>query len=84
MECILCGSDIQLGGIVTQGVSAMWIPLSEFEKKGIRKLIYENGKTIGYTDIIWGQTKIPNAYFCPKCNKIIGIFDVSDNPSHFD
>lgn len=76
MKCILCGSDMQQGGIITQGVSAMWVPETEFEKKGIRKLIYEKGKKIGHANIILNQTKIPNAYFCPKCNKIIGIFDV--------
>ena len=26
------------------GVSAMWVPETEFQKKGIRKLIYEKGK----------------------------------------
>lgn len=83
MKCILCGSDMQPGGIVTQGVSVMWVPLFEFEKKGIQKLIYENGKAIGHTDLIWGRTKISNAYFCQKCNKVIGIFDVSNVSNHF-
>lgn len=33
MKCILCGSDMQQGGIITQGVSAMWVPETEFQKK---------------------------------------------------
>ena len=76
MKCIFCGSDMQPGVIVTQSVSAMWVPLSEFQKKEIKKLIYTNGKALGHANIIWGQTKIPNAYFCQKCNKVIGVFDV--------
>lgn len=81
MKCILCDAKMLQGGIVTQGVSAIWIPQIEFQKKGIKKLIYKNGKNIGSSDVVLGQTKISNAYFCSNCNKIIGIFDVNDKLS---
>ena len=66
------------GGIVTHGVSTMWIPQTEFQKKSIKKIIYNGGKNIGCSDVFLGQTKIPNAYFCPNCNKVIGVFDIND------
>ena len=29
--------------------------------------------------ILLGQTKVPNAFFCKMCNKIVGVFDVTNN-----
>ena len=48
MKCILCDAKMLQGGIVTQGVSVTWIPQIEFQKKGIKKLIYKNGKNISW------------------------------------
>ena len=79
MKCIVCGAEMQPGDIVASGITVMWVLRREFQKKGIRKLIYEGGKSIGHSnvsDMVFGQTKIPNAYYCEHCNKIIGIFDV--------
>ena len=79
MKCIVCGAEMQPGGIVANGITVMWVPRREFQKKGLGKLIYEGGKSIGHTtisDMVFGQTRIPNAYYCEHCNKIIGIFDV--------
>lgn len=76
MKCFLCGSEMEPGGIVAGSISVMWFPLSEFQKKGLKSLVYVNGKSIGSSNIIASETKIPNAHYCSKCNKIIGIFDI--------
>lgn len=46
MKCIYCGSDMQLGGIVTQGVSAMWFPQESLKKSRLSKIIFEGGIAI--------------------------------------
>ncbi|KPU42697.1 hypothetical protein OXPF_37510 [Oxobacter pfennigii] len=77
MNCPLCNCEMEEGGIITSGVSAMWVPMEQFSKKGIRRLIYTNGRVIGKSNVVFGQTKISNAFFCEHCNKIVGIFDVN-------
>lgn len=79
IKCIVCGAEMEQGGIVTSGITVLWVPRREFQKKGLRKLMYKDGKSIGHgtiTDMVIGQTRIPNAYYCENCNKVIGIFDV--------
>lgn len=79
MQCILCGEEMEQGGIVADGIMVSWVPLREFQKKGLRKLVYVDAKSIGHSnicDMAFGLTKIPNAYYCRKCNKVMGIFDV--------
>lgn len=76
MKCMFCGNEMQEGGIITQGVSALWVPLEEYNKRGIRKMIYTGGKSLGKIDVVLGQVKLDNAYYCPNCNKVIGYFDV--------
>lgn len=68
---------MQPGGIITDGVVVMWHPLPEFEKQGLRRAAYFDGKPIGKSSILWNQTKVPNAYYCDKCDKVTGIFDVT-------
>lgn len=76
MKCIYCGSDMQLGGIVTQGVSAMWFPQESLKKSHLSKIIFEGGIAIGKKDYLWGQTILTDAYYCQKCKKIIGVFSI--------
>lgn len=76
MKCIYCGSDMQLGGIVTQGVSAMWFPQESLKKSRLSKIIFEGGIAIGKEDYLWGQTILTDAYYCQKCKKIIGVFSI--------
>lgn len=76
MKCPICNNEMEEGGIITEGISTMWVPLNQFNKKGLKKLMYSKGKMIGKPNIIIGQTKISNAFFCEKCNKVIGVFDV--------
>lgn len=78
MKCIYCGSDMQLGGIVTQGISAMWFPQENLQKSYLFKVVFEGGINIGKKDYLWGQTLLTDAYYCPQCRKIIGIFDIKE------
>ena len=78
MNCPFCGKNMEKGGIVTGGVTAMWHPLSEFEKKVWKRIIYADGKPIGKPNFFSNQTRISNAWFCQTCNKIIGIFDIEE------
>ena len=39
-------------------------------------MIYTGGKSLGKIDVVLGQVKLDNAYYCPNCNKVIGYFDV--------
>ena len=69
MKCIYCGSDMQLGGIVTQGVSAMWFPQESLKKSRLSKIIFEGGIAIGKKTIYGGPTILTDAYYCRKCKK---------------
>lgn len=79
MVCPICAKEMEEGGIITSGVTAMWHPKKEFDKKGLGKLVYTDGKPIGKSSILFSQTKIPNAFYCAHCNKVAGIFDVGES-----
>lgn len=79
MKCPICGAEMEAGGLIVDGVAPGWVPMEEFNRKGLKRLVYTGLRTIGEANILLGQTKIPNAYFCKKCNKIVGIFDVTND-----
>lgn len=79
MKCPLCGGEMEEGGLVIQSVNPGWVPMEQFQRKGVKRLCYHGLRTIGKTSILWGQTKVPNAFFCRPCNKIVGIFDVTNH-----
>ena len=78
MYCQRCGKEMEPGGIITGGVTALWHPRKEFEKSGLKALYYTGGKPIGRSSILLKQTKIPDAWYCPNCNTVTGIFEVVD------
>ena len=61
-----------------------WVPKDEFDKKGLRRISYQEWHSIGNSSILLGQTKIPNAFLCKKYNKVIGVFDVRKTFSHYE
>ena len=79
MKCPLCGNEMREGGLIIDGVAPGWVPMEEFQKKGLKRLIYKGLRTIGKANVLLGETKVPNAFFCENCNKIVGIFDVTNN-----
>lgn len=84
MNCPICGKEMQEGGLIIDGVAPGWVPLKEFERKGLKRLIYKGLRTIGKTNILLSQTRVPNAFYCDACNKIVGVFDVTNNIDEYD
>lgn len=79
MKCPVCGREMEKGGIIVDGaIVVSWHPEREFVKKGIKSIIYLDGKMIGQSNVLLRRVKIPNAWFCKECNKIVGLFDVKE------
>ena len=76
MLCPICGKETEKGGLIGGGVTLQWFPQAQFGKKGLRRLLYTGGKSIGKSNVLLNQTRVPDAYYCSNCNKIAGIFDV--------
>lgn len=80
MNCPLCGSEMQEGGLIVHGPTPpCWVPLAQFTKKGLRSLAYSEAKPFGKWNILLDRTTVPNAFYCENCNKITGIFDVTNH-----
>ena len=79
MKCLICGNEMQEGGLIIDGVAPGWVPLEQFNKKGLKRLVYTGLRTIGKTNILLSQTKVSNAFYCENCNKVMGIFDVTND-----
>lgn len=79
MKCPMCHDEMQEGGLIIDGVAPGWVPMEQFQKKGLKRIVHTGLRTIGETNILLGQTKVSNAFFCKQCNKIIGVFDVTNN-----
>ena len=79
MKCPLCEKDMEAGGLIIDGVAPMWVPMSEYERKGLKRLIYQHGRSFGKANVLLSQTKVDNAFFCKDCNKIVGVFDVTND-----
>ena len=65
--------------LIVDGVAPGWVPMDKFKKKGVQRVLYTGLRTIGKTNYILGQTRVPGAFFCRRCNKIIGVFDVTNH-----
>ena len=79
MKCPFCGKDMQRGGIVAAAVPVYWIPQETFESSAVKRKFFTSGiKAIGKSSVVFGETKIPDAYYCDICDKIIGAFDVTN------
>ena len=81
-ECMkypICNNEMQEGGLIIDGVAPGWVPLEQFQKKGLKRIVHTGLRTIGETSILLSQTKVPNAFFCESCNKIVGVCDVTNN-----
>ena len=79
MNCPICGAHMEEGGLIIDGVAPGWVPMDQFQKRGAKRLLYTGLRTIGKTNILLGQTRVPGAFFCKDCNKIVGIFDVTND-----
>lgn len=69
MKCPICGEEMLAGGLISAGISVGWVPKDEFDKKGLRRISYQEWHSIGNSSILLGQTKIPNAFLCKNAIK---------------
>lgn len=74
-RCPICNGELQEGGLVIDGISAAWVSKEQFYKK----ILFTGVHTIGKTNFWLRQTKVPNAFFCENCDKVMGIFDVTSH-----
>lgn len=80
MKCPICGKAMHMGGIVADGaILVSWYPQEQFEKTGLKSLWYTGGKTVGKSNPFLKSVKVPNAWYCDGCDKVIGVFDVTQD-----
>lgn len=79
MNCPICGGVMEEGGLIINSVMPGWVPMEQFKKRGLRRLLYTGLRTIGKSNYLLGQTRVDNAFYCPKCRKIVGLFDVTND-----
>lgn len=79
MKCPVCGKEMEEGGLILNDVAPGWVPMEQFQRQGLKRLAYTGLRTIGRSNLLLGQTKVPNAFYCKNCNKIVGIFDVTNH-----
>lgn len=59
MNCPLCGYEMEKGGIVTDGIVSTWVPDNEFEKKGLKRIVYHNAKDIEESRVSLDRQNFP-------------------------
>ena len=79
MKCPVCNIEMEEGGLIIDGVAPGWVPMDQFQKKGMKRIFRTGLRTIGKTNFILSETRVSNAFFCKTCNKIVGIFDITNN-----
>ena len=79
MRCPICDQEMQEGGLIIDGVACGWVSMEQFQKKGLKRIVYTGLRTIGKPNVLLRQTKVSNAFFCARCNKVVGMFDVTNN-----
>lgn len=71
MKCPMCDNEMQEGGLKIDGVAPGWVPMEEFQKKGLKRIVHTGLRTIGETSILLGQTKVPNVFFVSLAIKLL-------------
>ena len=44
--------EMEEGGLIASGLNVMWFPLEQFDKKGLERLWYEGGKSVGKSNYL--------------------------------
>ncbi len=81
MKCPICSREAQEGGLIAPAITINWVPIEMYDKgflKEFVRIVYP-GKSISHQVPFRQSSKVPNAYYCEHCNKVFGIFDVTDN-----
>lgn len=53
MKCPICGEEMLAGGLISAGISVGWVPKDEFDKKGLRRISYQEWHSIGNSSIFY-------------------------------
>lgn len=77
MKCPKCGMEMEKGGLVTDSCALVWYPEETYDKHPIKRT-FTIGKRIGTTSMLYSETKVPDAYYCEKCNIVTGVFSVEE------
>lgn len=72
MRCPICGCEMEEGGLIVDGVAPGWVPMEQFERKGLKRLVYTGLRTIGTANVLLGQTKFPMPSFARAAIKSWG------------
>ena len=59
MKCPICNNEMIEGGLVIDGVAPGWVPMEEFQKKGLKRIVHTGLRTIGKSSVLFSQTKEP-------------------------
>jgi len=62
MKCPICNKAMQEGGLIIDGVASGWVPMDQFQKRGLKRVWISGVRTIGKPNILLRQTKVPNAF----------------------
>ena len=77
MNCPVCGKEMAAGGLWVSGTLVRWLPEKDFRESTLFKIVFPDAKVLkGKTNHLMKETKVPGAYYCENCGKIVGIFDL--------
>ena len=54
MKYPMCDKEMQEGGLIIDGVASGWVPMEQFQKKGVKRIVHTGLRTIGKTNILLG------------------------------
>ena len=84
VNCPICDHEALEGGLMADSLFINWVSKEEIEKNSLKELVRITypGVCISNNQLpIIKRAKVPNAYLCPNCQKVFGIFDVTDDYS---
>lgn len=79
MNCPICGGVMEEGGLIINSTAPGWVPMEQFKRRGLKRLLYTGLRTFGRSNYLLGQTRVENAFYCQSCKKIVGLFDVTND-----
>ena len=53
MKCPICNNEMIEGGLVINGVAPGWVPMEEFQKKGLKRIVHTGLRTIGKSSVLF-------------------------------
>ena len=69
MKCPICGEEMLAGGLISAGISVGWVPKDEFDKKGLRRISYQEWHSIGNSSILLGQKRYQTLFYAKNAIK---------------